>query len=103
MRVLTKAAIVSALVSLVVTLGNAILFAQATSYSPGVAAKDLEGLKYFDAVALLESQAQHTSGLSAFLGNAGSLWFWQNFVVSWVVLTGICLACCLLFARWARR
>jgi hypothetical protein len=101
-KTFAKAGIISALVSLVVVLGNSILFAQATSYAPGVGAKELEGLKYFEAVALLESRAHHSTGLSAFLDSAGSFWYWESLLVSWAVLGSICFICCVLFTHWAR-
>jgi hypothetical protein len=98
-----KAGIVSALVSLFVVFANAIFFAQATTYEPGIAAAELESLKYSEAVALLESRAHPAHGFGAFLDSAGSLWFWQNLLISWAVLAGICFVCCLLFSRWSRR
>jgi len=99
---LAKAGIISALVSLLVVLGNSILFAQSSTYEPGIAAHELDSLKYSEAIVLLESRARHAQGLSAFLDSASSLWFWKNLLVSWVVLAGICFICCVLFARWSR-
>jgi hypothetical protein len=100
---LAKAGIVSALVSFLAVLANAVLFAQANTYEPGIAAGELENLKYAEALALLESRTHHVQGLNAFLDSAGSLWFWQNLLVAWAVLASICFVCCLLFARWSRR
>ena|SRR5687768_13372646 len=97
-----KAVIVSTLVSFLVVLGNGILFARTTTYAPGVSDAELSGLDYLEAIALLNSRAQHASGFSAFLDNADSVWFWQHLLTSWAVLAGICLLCCLLLIRWAR-
>src|SRR4249919_3602289 len=99
---LAKAGIISALVSLLVVLANSILFAQSNTYEPGIAAHELDSLKYPEAVALLESRAHHAQGFSAFLDSAGSLWFWQNLLVSWAVLASICFICCVLLSRWSR-
>ena len=97
-----KAVIVCTLVSFLVVVGNGILFARSTTYSPGVSATDLARLDYLEAVALMESRAQQTTGFSAFLDSADSVWFWQHFLASWAVLASICLLCCLLLNRWVR-
>jgi len=99
---IAKASIVSALVSLIVTLGSTIFFAQSNAYEPGISATELNNLKYSEAVALLESRAHHTQGFAAFLESADSWWFWQNLLVSWAVLASICFICCVLFARWSK-
>ena len=90
----------SAAVSLFATLVLSYIMAGTSVYN--VTHEELAALKYYDAIKLIESRTQTTTGFSALLYTAFSPSFALTFLGIWAGLTGLCMSAFLVFFRIAR-
>jgi len=104
MSIWLRAVIVSTALAFGLVMYQSVFHIQSVGYEPGVSAAELEKLKYFDAVKLLESRAKApVFGFSVFLDEAQDWWFWQQVLIAWSNIAGLCFVTCAVLILWARR
>ena len=95
-----RAAVISIVLSALVTIGASIIFGGGASYLPPVEWEKVEKMTYGEAAAYLNQRAQVMSGWEAFRNGLPSWWFWRQLLQGWALLFVFGFLCCAAFIRW---
>ena len=87
----------SSAVSLIATLVLSYVLAGTSTYN--VTPEELAALKYYDAIKLIQSRTQTTTGFSALFYTATSPSFLLTLLGVWASLTALCMSAFLVFFR----
>jgi hypothetical protein len=98
-----KAAVLSLVLSALVTLTMTIVFGGGVSYVPPVEWERVGAMTYDEATKYLAERSERLSGWEAFLGAMGNRQFWVHLITGWLILTAYGFALCAIFLWWLRR
>jgi hypothetical protein len=99
-RAWLRAAVISLVLSAVVTLSASIIFGGGASYIPPVEWDKVEKMTYGEAVAYINERAQTMSGWEAFRNGVPTWWFWRQLLQGWALLFVFGFLCCSAAILW---
>jgi|SRR5688572_18018372 hypothetical protein len=97
-----RAAVISLVLSALVTLGAAIIFGGGAYYVPPVVSEKIDSMAYRDAIKYINERSQSMSGWEAFVNGAQSWWYWRQLLEGWSLLFAFGFLSCAAFIRWGR-
>ncbi len=100
---LIYAVIISALIGGIFTLGQSIVFGGGTTYLYDDDYKNIEEMKYSEALDYLAERAREISGFESFKNGVKYPQFWKYFAVVWLYYTALGFLCCFVYAFASKR
>jgi hypothetical protein len=99
-RTWLTAAVISLVLSALVTISASIIFGGGANYIPPVEWDKVEKMTYGDAVAYINERAQTMSGWEAFRNGMPTWWFWRQLLQGWALLSVFGFLCCAALILW---